>query len=289
MKAFLRWLVNRALDTRFVWGALDRSVLKFARYADWRHGYSQKLAHDRDVEMRAIADMCKDLRVKHGPFKNMRYPVAQASGSPLFPKLLGSYEAEIAHLVEAICREPYQHIMVAGCAEGYYAVGLAMRIPGAHVTAYDVNPVAQRLCKEMAELNGVGDRVRVEALCDAAALASLEQSARALIVCDIDGYENQLFSKESAPRLSRHDILLEVHDLIDIETSSRMRERFTRTHTITVIDSIDDIQKALRYDYAELKGRSLAERRILLQEERPNIMQWFFLQPRSSNPSGTSA
>ena len=54
---------------------------------------------------------------------------------------------------------------------------------------------------------------------------------------------------------------------------------FEKTHKITAIDSIDDIRKAQTYDYKELETYSLRQKRLLLAERRPAIMQWYYLQP----------
>ena len=101
-------------------------------------------------------------RVLSGPFVGMDY-VQQATGSALMPKLLGSYEAELHETLEKIAATEYAAIIDIGCAEGYYAIGLAMRLPNAQVYAFDIDPEARELCTAMARLNGVeerGDRVR---------------------------------------------------------------------------------------------------------------------------------
>ena len=44
-------------------------------------------------------------------------------------------------------------------AEGYYAVGLTVRMPAADVFAFDTDAEAQRMCRDMAERNGVSEHV----------------------------------------------------------------------------------------------------------------------------------
>jgi hypothetical protein len=82
------------------------------------------------------------------------------------------------------------------------------------------------------------------------------------------------------PFLARHELLIEVHDFIDIEISSYLRKIFESTHSIQVLSSIDDIKKAQLYEYKELEGLSLEERKQILCEYRPAIMEWFYLKPR---------
>jgi hypothetical protein len=230
----------------------------------------------------AIAAHMPDLKVRHGPFSGMQYPAVASVGSQLFPKLLGSYERELAPTIERMCRTPYDDIIDVGCAEGYYAVGLARRIPGARVRAYDTDARGRELCERMAEANDVASRVTVGGWCSPETLAALPSGSRVLIVCDCEGYEAELFPEHLIPRLSRAELLIETHDFIDPTISLRLRERFAPTHDIEVIPSIDDVKKAQTYEYAELAPYDIATRRQLIGEYRPAIMEWLHLRPRLS-------
>ena len=222
---------------------------------------------------------------KHGIFAGMQYPELKSYGSSLFPKLLGSYEKELNPVIEAICKESYSTIVNIGCGEGYYSVGLAMRIPKAIVYAFDTNKEAISLCKQMAELNGVEDRVITGLFCNAKTLMSIPFSGRSLIFSDCEGYEKELFSEEIINALSMHDFLIEIHDFIDISISSIIQQHFNRTHKIEIIQSVDDIKKAQTYHYPEIESYNRVTRRILLGEYRPAIMEWFFLKPLDNNSS----
>jgi SAM-dependent methyltransferase len=210
----------------------------------------------------------------------MKYPESNSVGSGLYPKLLGSYEREIEAVLERICSTEYTEIVDIGCAEGYYTVGLAMRIKTAKVFAYDINEEAIRLCTKMARINNVSDRLVTGSFCDLDILKSIPLTKKALIISDCEGYEKELFTKESATILAPHDLLIEVHDLIDIEISSYIRKNFEATHEIEVYQSIDDINKARQYDYEELKGFDLSARKLILAEKRKATMEWFYLRSR---------
>ena len=217
------------------------------------------------------------LTVLHGPFAGMRYPAARAAGSALVPKILGSYERELHAVIERIVSTGYSDIVDVGCAEGWYAVGLAMRLPGARVHAFDTDADARALCIEMASANGVGDRVGVHGLCDGDTLLSLGLGPRALIVSDCEGYEAELFTPVVAGQLARHDLLIEVHDRDDPELGERLREHFRPTHDPVVVDSIDDTRKLRSYEFVELTSYPVATRRDALSEGRGMVMEWLFL------------
>ena len=70
-----------------------------------------------------------------GPFAGMSC-ISEAICSSLVPKLLGSYESELHQVLNQILETDYQNVIDIGCAEGYYAVGLALRLPNARVYAW---------------------------------------------------------------------------------------------------------------------------------------------------------
>lgn len=229
----------------------------------------------------ALAQMLSPaLTVLHGPFAGMRYPAARAAGSALIPKILGSYERELHPVIDRVAQTSYSDIVDIGCAEGWYAVGLATRLPGVLVHAFDTDPEARDLCRAMAEANDVADRVHVHSHCSAEALLALALGPRALIVSDCEGYEADLFTPAVARQLARHDLLIEVHDRIDPALGPRLRADFSSTHEVLVIDSVDDTRKLRTYDFAELAPFDPAARRQMLSEGRGMVMEWLFLTSR---------
>jgi hypothetical protein len=230
-------------------------------------------------DARLATQISPALTVLAGPFRGMRYPRAQSAGSTLVPKLLGSYERELHAVVESLVQQQYSCVVDIGCAEGYYAVGFAMRLPRATILAFDTDPQACALCLEMARLNGVTDRVKVGALCDEATLLGLPLGDRALVISDCEGYEITLFSAPVAAALARHTLLIEVHDFFDEDLGEELQRRFAKTHHLSVIPGIDDRRKANGYANVALEPYSMAMRRRLLAERRGFIMQWFLLTP----------
>jgi len=283
----LKRLVSLAAANDRAWAILDATILTVARYAESERRRKTQPPDRQAVIDEATRTVFPELTIRYGPFSGMRYPEAKSSGSSLFPKLIGSYEKEIEPILEKICNTQYTDIVNIGCGEGYYAIGLALRLPSARVFAYDTDPEAILRCMRMAALNGVDGRLTTGSLCNTEALASLSSSGKLLIVSDCEGYEKELLSDDLVPLLAHHDLLVEVHDFVDIEISDVIRQRFERSHVVEAIQSLDDIKKAKSYSYDELRGYDLATRRILLGEYRPAIMEWFYMRPRAdlSGPS----
>ena len=169
--------------------------------------------------------------VVSGPFRGMVY-ARHAADKILLPRLLGTYECEVHAAVEQLCKSRPDVVVIAGAGEGYYAVGLARRLPDAMVVAYDGFRWARHLLRQMVSRNSVGNRVRIERLVDPATLEKTLQAAkRPALVCDVDGFEIELVEPQTVPTLVRTTILLEMHPWVSGLTEEMYR-RFGSTHRI---------------------------------------------------------
>ena len=172
--------------------------------------------------------------LQQGPFAGMHYPV-QASEGAAAARILGLYEASLAPVIETIVARDYPLVIDVGCAEGYYAVGLARRMPAARVLARDLDPAARELCAALAEANGVAGRVEVGGAFTHADFA-LAEAQRTVVVCDIEGEEERLLDPDLAPGLQQADILVECHDCFSPGLSARIAGRFAPSHHVQRID-----------------------------------------------------
>lgn len=173
-------------------------------------------------------------RIWSGPFVGMEY-VSEATEGALIPRLLGTYESELhPHLAAAIARG-LDCVIDVGCAEGYYAVGLARIAPEITVYAYDIAENARLACADLAARNGVTERVIVGG---EFAPDGFEAFAgqRALVMVDAEGAEVDILQPALSPALAGMSIIVETHDLYRPGAMATMIERFTPTHDIVRVD-----------------------------------------------------
>ena len=206
----------------------NRLAMALRTLAKWRSG--------------VIANTLSNLSgsaVLSGPFKGMDYAVHASEGSRA-ARMIGAYEASLAPIIEWIIARSYDLVIDVGSAEGYYAVGLARRMPAARIMARDDNPRAQTLCRQLAEVNGVADRVQIGGRMSHADF-SICTTTRTVVICDIEGAERELLDPALAPGLLSADILVEAHDCIHPGLSQRIAQRFAATHDVQVIGrNLDD-------------------------------------------------
>lgn len=280
MRKAVKGLIRFLARNRITWTILNPTFLRVARSIDAERKLYLEGEPPVDVQI-AIHQHFPDLVVKHGPFQGLRYPLAKAAGSLIFPKLLGSYERELQDIIEQQIRLGFKRVIDIGCAEGYYAIGLARRLPDAEIVAFDINPDAQLLCRKMQSLNEVGSRMDVRGECTRNSLEQLlSQVESTLILCDCEGYEKVLFDRELIPSLRRHTLLIETHDVFDLSITPHLKSLFCETHRIDSIVSVDDVQKVHEYQYPELQSYSLEARFLLLAEYRKSAMEWLLISPK---------
>ncbi|MFM9058541.1 MAG: hypothetical protein ACKOSQ_05410 [Planctomycetaceae bacterium] len=215
-------------------------------------------------------------RVLTGPFAGMRYGTDSTCGT-LGPKLLGTYERELAPVVERIVAAGRGRIIDVGAAEGWYAVGLLTRLPAARGVAFESTAGGRALLRDMALANGVADRLDIRGHCGVAELAATVEAFRPdLVVCDAEGAEREILDPIAIPRLAGIDMLVEIHDFIDPATGAALERRFRHTHTIERIAT----RPRRAADVPAVGGFSPSERLTLADELRPCRMEWFWLQAR---------
>lgn len=210
----------------------------------------------------------------------MKYPQPRSIGSTLFPKLLGCYERELYPYIVELSYQDYTEIIDIGCAEGYYAIGMSLLFSNATVYAYDTNDEAIHLCKEMARLNGVEERLVFRSFFDLDEFRRIRFRGKGLVFSDCEGYEKHLFNQDSVELFSPHDLIIETHDEID-GTISEICNAFENSHEISCVQSLSDTRRLKTYRYKELERYDIATKYRLIRECRSDSSQWLILKSRT--------
>lgn len=219
--------------------------------------------------------------VRSGPFAGMRYGVSSVC-SAYIPKLLGTYERELAPIIEAACSRPPQLIVDVGAAEGYYAVGLAFRNPSSRVIAFEAEAEGRACLLGMAEQNGVASRVEIRGKCEAHDLeAALKDVPSPFLICDVEGYEDTLLDPALSPSLRHADILVELHDFLTPGVSGLLKARFEFTHHVQLIHQ--EPRSWSDYPWRTWVTTLLpaSYKNWAVSEWRPVPMSWLYMKART--------
>jgi hypothetical protein len=214
--------------------------------------------------------------VLQGPLAGMDFLLQSAEGCHI-AKLLGCYEQPLQLFIEQAISNTYSTILNIGCAEGYYAVGMARRMPSTQVLAFDLNPKAQDVCTALAKKNGVSDRVRVYAIFKPEDFESYTNQ-KVLVLCDIEGAERELLNPEIAPALKGMDLIVESHECLISGITQTLIDRFKNTHQITLVQ--DNGQRQLKDAPQWFNNLAHLDQLLATWEWRSGATPWLVMKAR---------
>jgi hypothetical protein len=259
------------------WGTRLERLLRPSK----RAAYHLQAERERATELIRIRS---DNTVLAGPFAGLKYVNVQ-KWSSVTPLLLGTYEQELIPIISSWDDHPPELLVDVGCAEGYYAVGLAVRYPGLRVVAFDTDEDEQKLCQEMSQLNGVADRLSVRGECTPECLEQiLRSSSHSILIMDCEGCEAVLLDPTLVPALRTTEVVVELHDFCSPHVSDLICERFGVTHKVSLMEAKE------RTEVPDIiQDLPLHLQRFVVDEHRPRLprpMSWAHLVPTNATYDG---
>lgn len=213
--------------------------------------------------------------VRGGLFAGLNYVDLATEGS-LIARLLGVYESELHPHLEALI-PGVDCVVDIGCAEGYYAVGLAFRYPSVEVFAHDISEEARKACADLAARNNVSDRVRIGGEFQPRDFEAFA-SRNVLVLVDAEGAEVDILDPAASPALARMRLVVETHDCFRAGARDTIRRRFEPTHDIVEVRT-----RPKTFEPPEWLD-DLSELDLLLAtwEWRERLTPWLIMTPRGS-------
>ena len=208
------------------------------------------------------------LKVQSGPFREMRLPPALLR-EHLAPYLLGCYEHELHVEIERMISLRPSCLVDIGAKFGYYAVGMAMRVPGIRLIAFDTDPWARRMIRDTAKLNDV--RIEVMSFCSRSWL-SQELPERSFVISDCEGYEATLFSEPLAGGALSSHFLVETHDHEVEGATAKVKSSLDAHHEVREI-----FQEHVPCAVPFLTEK---EAEIAVSDLRPSGQRWLYAEPK---------
>ena len=271
-------VADRISESDYLWEFISRSFVRWTQYLcqSRREVESQRIIkHDP-----ALKEIFSNALVIKGPFAGMNYAHATTFCSAYHPKILGTYEAELIPVIKAFLDRGYSTVVDVGAADGFYAVGFALKSPESKIIAYEQSPRARKQLGILARTNGVQDSIEIRERCESADLLTLPDSG-GLMIMDCEGYEDVLLEQSTIARLSRWDFLIETHDGFSRGVTRRLIERFNASHDVTVVDTVHDLDKADRYLPPCIAHLPRIHQDLLLSEQREHAtLRWLVCHSR---------
>jgi glycosyltransferase involved in cell wall biosynthesis len=216
-----------------------------------------------------------------GVVKGMSFLPTSIDGSHI-SKLLGCYKQPLQPHIEAAVHVHYPIVLVLGGSEGYFAVGMARRMPGTRVLTFDVNPQARQACVELAARNGVAQRVTVGAGFspeDFARYAGEQSERPVLALCDVEGAESELLDPAKTPALAEMDLIVEAHEYLTEGITELLAERFGATHSVAVVE--DNGERQAPRGLTWFNKLSHLDQLLAKLEWRPGPAPWLVMKSKA--------
>jgi precorrin-6B methylase 2 len=207
-----------------------------------------------------------------GPLQGMHYPALQLGVRPAVPYLIGCVEKELHPFLQTAFARSYDCALNIGCAEGYYAVGIAWlkKIP---VYAFDPEYRERAFCRRLARANGVSNLVDVRPWFSVREMQQFA-SQRCLVISDCEGYETTLFDAQGVDYARNWDLIIELHGA---EAEAKVPELLSKSHATTLIAS----EPRRIQDYPMLDG-IVKHPGAAISENRPIPSYWLWAESQAN-------
>jgi hypothetical protein len=260
----------RSAIARLAKGVLPQRHWTYLQSVRSRNRQVRWLKENRVLEFAKQFSDSHGSAVLHGPFAGMRYPEASVLSRHSVPRLLGSYESELHAVIEAGLAGEYEQVVDIGSAEGYYAVGFALK-GRSPVVAFEAELRELELTKEMARLNHVEGRLTARSWCNPEALRALTSGKRCFVLSDCEGYEEELFDEATVAALRHSEVLIEIHG----NAYPPLFARFSKTHAVETFVSSPRSGR----EYSELSCLG-PDADLAICEYRPAGQPWLFARSK---------
>lgn len=217
-------------------------------------------------------------KVQNGPFKGMIYDCENYWGN-LNPKLLGSYESELFKIIHKLLKINFDNIINVGSAEGYYAIGFALKSNVNDIIAVDPFRGSKKEMFSLVIKNKIKKNIKFKFWTSNKRLSRWIKE-NTLILMDCEGSEAGYLKNNLSTNFHKAYILCEIHDFSDHPNIGfDLIKRFEKTHHIEIIRQ----EKRQLEKYSKAGNFSKEQLINILNEQRSKGNYWIFFEPHLSH------
>lgn len=197
--------------------------------------------------------------------------------------MLGTFEREIQPWIERAIELEIPRIVNVGSADGYYAIGMCLRMPEVEMIAFEMDAGRRDKLRYVAELNGVLERLDIRGFCEPEDLqaALAEPGGPSLVMSDVEGHEEVILDPERVPALRGSYVIVEVHEHFVPGIRAELHRRFEGTHELVDIPQQPRRREDVDY-HSFLTDRlpRIFDLERVLREPRAKADSWMWMAPR---------
>jgi len=203
------------------------------------------------------------------------------SKAPLGLKIYGLFEQEVVKYIESMA--PYPEFVNLGAADGYFPLGMVKSNLAKRSICFEITQKGREAVLRNAKVNQVEDKVVILGKADQNIVSDLAEvkfkPEGSLVLCDIDGGEFDLFSKEFFKAIEGAAVIIELHDRMfmkSVEPRKRIIENMPEGY-----ECIEFRSKPPEWSgIDEIEALSDNDRALVTSEGRDLIGEWLVIAPK---------
>ena len=228
--------------------------------------------------------------VQRGLFQGLTIDgMANISEAMLALKIFGLYEHEVVKKIGEL--GPFTTAAIVGAGDGYYALGLLKAGLAQTSICFESTEAGRDAIARNAQRNGLADRLTILGEADSRIAEQLMRAgfdpAQSLILCDIEGAEFEVFTRETLATLAKANLIIELHDKVhgnDSEKRTAMIANLPAGTRYEIIRSSPPPWSGI----TDLEALSDNDRALVTSDGRRAIGEWLVVTPKTVS-AGTNS
>jgi len=238
------------------------------------------LKQRRKMLARSIFDRYNGV-VQRGPYSGMKLgDRSNISQGPLGLKILGLYESLVVEKIHSI--KDFDDFINFGAADGYMALGPLFNASCKRAICFEMTKEGRDAVKRNAEINNILDALVIKGKVDQHIISLLSElkinPSGSVVLCDIEGAEFEVLTKEVFTFLRGATIIVELHDKL-INNGHGLREKLLKNIPSDAHTQIISQKRASSFDgISDLEELNDSDRALVMSEGRKFFGEWLVVE-----------
>ena len=234
----------------------------------------------RKMLARSIFDRYEGI-VQRGPYAGMKLgDRSNISQGPLGLKILGLFERPVVEKINSV--ENFDDFINFGAADGYMALGPLFNTSCKRAICFETTEDGQRAVKRNAKMNNVSDALVIRGEVNQTVINSLAElnitPSKSVVLCDIEGAEFSVLTKELFSFLRGATFIIELHDKLIKNGNGLREELIEKIPRDANIEIIKQKQASSFEGITDLEELNDNDRALVMSEGRKFFGEWLVVE-----------
>ena len=219
--------------------------------------------------------------VQRGPYAGMKLgDRSNISQGPLGLKILGLYESLVVEKIHSV--KNFDDFINFGAADGYMALGPLFNSSCKRAICFEMTEEGRGAVERNAKINNIYDALIIRGKVDQDVIFSLSEleinPSRSVVLCDIEGAEFEVLTKEVFTFLRGATLIVELHDKL-MSNGYGLREKLLKNIPGDAHTHIISQKRASSFEgIIDLEELNDSDRALVMSEGRKFFGEWLIVE-----------